>query len=320
MTAPDPESTARGPLATFDARPRTSVVVAAVGLAFTAILFALSETSPTTATLYRALYAVPFLWLIARREDAVAGSRPWRVRRWAFLAGIFFAIDLVLFHHSILLMGAGLASVLSNVQVVFVLFAAWAIWAERPTTAQATGVFLALAGIVLISGIVGDDAFGSDPVLGTILGIGVGATYAAYLLLLRRGRDPSHAAGPILDATLGTAAAALVFGLILGDLEIVPTWPGHVWLLLLALSAQVVGGTLLAVALPRLPAVTTSLILLIQPVLALVFAIVLLSEAPSGTQLIGVALVVGGVTLGALPRRATPKRTEAAASTLSPGP
>ena len=63
-----------------------------------------------------------------------------RARRWAFLAGVFFAVDLVLFHESILLMGVGLATVMSNLQVVFVLFVAWLVWAERPTAAQVTGV------------------------------------------------------------------------------------------------------------------------------------------------------------------------------------
>ena len=59
---------------------------------------------------------------------------------------------------------------------------------------------------------------------------------------------------------------------------------------------------LLAVALPRLPAVTTSIILLVQPVLAVGFAMLLLSESPSPMQLLRVALVIGGVPLGSLGR------------------
>jgi len=81
--------------------------VAAVGLSFAAIFFALSETSPSTATVFRCLYASPILWWLARRKDASFGPRPWRTRRWALLAGVFFGIDLLLFHASILLMGAG---------------------------------------------------------------------------------------------------------------------------------------------------------------------------------------------------------------------
>ena len=301
--ASDSATEARQPFHLFGEHPRSAALAAALGLSFTAIFFALSETSPSTATVFRCLYAIPILWWLARREDRASGARPWRVRRWAFLAGIFFAIDLLLFGHSILLMGAGLASVMSNLQVVVVLIAAWFIWGERPSSAQGIGIVVALGGIVLISGVVGGDAYGQNPVLGSALGIVVAITYAAYLLLIRKGRDRQHAAAPVLDATLACAATALLVGIVLGDLEPVPTLPAHVWLLLLALSAQVAASVLLAVALPRLPAVTTSLILLVQPVLAVIFAMIILSESPALTQMLGVALVIGGVLLGSMPRR-----------------
>jgi len=70
---------------------------------------------------------------------------------------------------------------------------------------------------------------------------------------------------------------------------------------------------MLAVALPRLPAATTSLILLIQPVLAVIFAVAILSEAPSPLQLAGVGLVIGGVVLGSAARRGQPGQSGGAA-------
>ena len=314
---PPPRSSRRQSIRVFDEHPRSAAVGAAVGLSLTGILFALSETSPSTATVFRCLYALPILWWLARREDAVHGPRPWRVRRWAVLAGLFFAADLLLFHHSILLMGAGLATVLSNLQVVIVLFAAWIIWAERPSLVQAAGIPVALVGILLISGIVGGDAYGADPVLGSILGVFVAITYAAYLLLMRKGRQRDRAAGPILDSTAAGLVGGLAAGIASGELQAVPTLPGHVWLLLLALSAQVAGGLLLAVALPRLPAATTSLILLVQPVLAVAFAMIILAERPSATQFLGMALVIGGVLLGSARHAAPIGAADTAADTAA---
>jgi len=296
-------TTERGPYAAFDGHARSAALVAAVALSFTAVAFAFSDASPSTATVYRSLYALPFLWWLGRREDRIAGGRPWQARRWAFLAGVFFAIDLVLFHQSILLMGAGLASVMSNLQVVIVVLAAWLIWGERPSPRQAAGIPVALLGILLISGLLDTSAFGSDPVTGSLLGILVAISYAAYLLLIRKGRDLSHAAGPVLDATIACAMTGALAGLLLGDLELVPVLPGHAWLMLLAISGQVAGTVLVAIALPRLPAATTSLILLVQPVLAVLLAMLLLAETPSPLQLLGVGLVVGGVLLGSAVRR-----------------
>jgi hypothetical protein len=62
--------------------------------------------------------------------------------------------------------------------------------------------------------------------------------------------------------------------------------PSAGWLLL-AISAQVAGGLLIAVALPRLPAVNTSLLLLSQPVASVFLAMLIVSEAPSAIQLAG---------------------------------
>jgi drug/metabolite transporter (DMT)-like permease len=305
--APARETSLAGPrpYGAFTDHARSAALVAALALSFTAVFFALSDVSPSAATVYRSLYALPFLWWLARREDRIAGGRPWHARRWAMLAGVFFAIDLVLFHEAILLMGAGLASVMSNLQVVIVLVAAWLIWGERPSSRQAAGIPIALVGIVLISGVLDASAYGNDPVLGSVLGILVAISYAAYLLLIRKGRDLQHAAGPVFDATLACAATGAVAGVLTGQLDLVPSLPGHVWLFLLAISAQVAGSVLIAVALPRLPAATTSLILLVQPVLAVLLAMVLLAETPSALQLVGVGLVIGGVLLGSATGRAS---------------
>ena len=142
------------------------------------------------------------------------------------------------------------------------------------------------------------EPYGEDPVLGSILAILTAVCYAGYLLLLRKGRDRQRAAGPIFDSTLTCGLTALAAGLVLGDFDPVPSLPMHAWLLLLALSAQVAGQVMIATALPRLPAATTSLILLLQPVLATIIAMIVLSESPSSTQLLGVSLVIGGVILG----------------------
>lgn len=299
MTA-EPRRTARRPLELFDSHPRAAAATAALGISFAAVLFVLSDASPSTATVFRCLYALPLLYLLMRREDALYGSRPLRARRWALLAGVFFAGDLLLYHHAILLMGAGLATVLVNVQVVIVMFAAWLIWHERPSPAQALAVPIALLGIVLISGVLDEGAYGEDPVLGSLLAVLTAFCYAGYLLLLRKGRDRRRATGPIFDATLTCGVAGLAAGLVAGDFELVPSLTMHGWLVVLALTSQVAGQVLIAVALPRLPAVATSIILLIQPVLATVFAMLILAEAPSASQLVGVVLVIGGVLLGSL--------------------
>jgi drug/metabolite transporter (DMT)-like permease len=198
---------------------------------------------------------------------------------------------------------------MGNVQVIYVAVIAWLVWHERPSAGQVVGIPVALFGVLLISGVVGGSAYGVNPQLGVIVGLGTAAAYAGYLLLIRKGRDRSRVAGPILDAAIACALTAALIGFVGGDLDLVPSWPAHGWLLLLAFSAQFAGGLLIAVALPRLPAVDTSLLILMQPVLAVFLAMILVAETPSAFQLLGVLLVLLGVAVGTVPVRAVIRKT-----------
>jgi drug/metabolite transporter (DMT)-like permease len=72
-------------------------------------------------------------------------------------------------------------------------------------------------------------------------------------------------------------------------------------LIVYGLTAQSLGYLLISISLPRLPAVLTSIILLSQPVATVALGMVLLGEAPSIAQLLGVGLVVGGIAVATVP-------------------
>ena len=105
------------------------------------------------------------------------------------MAGAFFAADLILWHHSIAKVGAGLATVLGNVQVVLVPLTAWLLLRERPTRQVLVAVPVVLIGVVLISGVLGEGAYGDDPTLGAVFGILTAIAYAGFLLVLRAGSN-----------------------------------------------------------------------------------------------------------------------------------
>ena len=83
----------------------------------------------------------------------------------------------------------------------------------------------------------------------------------------------------------------------IGDADLVPSWPAHAWLAILALTSQVIGWLLISASLPRLPAAQTSLLLTIQPVGSVILGALLFAEAPSGLQLVGVALILAGLVM-----------------------
>jgi drug/metabolite transporter (DMT)-like permease len=246
---------------------------------------------------------VPALYWLAWREDRRHGARPARDRRLAIPAGLFFAADLIFWHHAIGDVGAGLATVLGNLQVVVVPFAAWAILDERIERRILAALPLVCSGIVLISGVLETGAYGRDPARGVLFGILTGITYAGFILVLRQGSaDLRRPAGPLADATAVAAAACLVVALVIGA-DIVPSWPAHGWLVLLALSSQVLGWMLIGTSLPRLPAALTSVTLTIQPVGSVILGVVLLGEEPTILQLLGVGCILAGLVSVAAGRR-----------------
>ncbi|MFZ1997324.1 MAG: DMT family transporter [Solirubrobacteraceae bacterium] len=280
---------------------RSYALMGAVTIAFSSILVRLSHASPSTAAIFRCVYALPILGLLAWIEDRRFGARSWRERRPGLLAGIFFSADLLLWHHSIGDVGAGLATVLANIQVVLLPLVAWALLAERPAPRVLLALPVSLGGVLLISGVLEHGAFGRDPTRGALFGIGAGVAYVGFLLMLRRGgADLRRPAGPLCDATAVAAVLCVAAGLVIGDARLVPTWPGAGWLITLALSSQVLGWMIISATLPRLPAAMTSLLLTVQPIGTMGLAALIFGENPSKVQLAGVLLVMAGLLVATL--------------------
>jgi drug/metabolite transporter (DMT)-like permease len=287
-----------GPWEALQERPVLAAAIGALLIAFSAVLVRLADTTPSTAAFYRCAYALPPLLLLALVERRAYGGLPWPQIRLGLIAGVFFAIDLVVWHHSIEMVGAGLATVLGNTQVVLVAIIAWILLGEKPDRRLVASIPVVMIGVVLISGVVGQGAYGRDPVMGVILGIATGVAYAGYLLILRRGNsDIRRPAGPLFAATLSGAVCALLIGAPLGELQLVPTWPSHGWLLILALGVQVAGWMVISISLPRLDAAMTSVLLTIQPIGSVLLGIVILAEAPSAFQLVGVLCILAGLAI-----------------------
>jgi drug/metabolite transporter (DMT)-like permease len=266
-----------------------------LSISFSAVFIRLARVSPVTATFYRAAYALPVLaviWWMGRGDD----DRTGRDRVLAFASGLGLAADLNLWHESIALVGAGLGTVIPNVQIVFIALFAWLRQAERPRASTASMIGVVLVGVTLTSGLGREGSYGTRPVQGVLLGVGAGFCYAIYLIVFRASnRRLVPPAGPLLDATLGMAFGALLSIGLDARFTFAVSATAHWWLLSLAIVSQVIGWMFIGTALPRLPAIATSVLLLVQPVFALVWGMVFFNERLSAMQWLGSAIVLVGV-------------------------
>jgi drug/metabolite transporter (DMT)-like permease len=287
--------------------PGRVAIAGALTIAWSAILVRKADVAPATAAVFRCAYAVPVLGVLAWFEHRRYGPRTRREITLSVWAGAFFAADLICWHYAIGDVGAGLATVLGNLQVVLVGLVAWLTLGERPEGRVIAAVPVALVGIVLISGIVGANAYGQDPLRGVIFGVATGLTYAGFILVLRQSaRDLRRPVSPLFEATAAAAVFALIAGLVIGDVDLAPSWPAHAWLVLLALSSQVVGWLLISASLPRLPAALTSVLLTVQPVGSVILGVILLGESPSLLQLAGVLCIFSGIIVATARRSRVP--------------
>lgn len=291
VTAPVPAPTLRAP-----------VLVAAGGaaaIAFSSIFVKLADVSPATAAFFRCFYALPVLFLFAAYERRARPSQAATRHPGALLvASLSFGCAMLFWHHSIGDVGAGLATVLANVQVVLVPLAAWVFLRERPGARVVAVVPVVLFGVLLVSGALEQGAYGDDPVAGVSFGLLASLCYVGCLLGLRQAnRDGDRPARSLLGATAGATVVCAVYGLASGTLDPVPPLAAQGWLVLLALTAQALGWLLLARSLPRIGAALASVIILIQPVGSVLLALVLLGEDPSAWQLAGVAVIATGIVV-----------------------
>jgi drug/metabolite transporter (DMT)-like permease len=288
-------------------RPVIAGLAGGLTIAWSAIFVRLADVAPPTSAAFRCLYAIPVLAVLAWFERRRYGPRTAAERRLAFVAGVFFACNLVFWHYAIGDVGAGLATVLGNLQVVLVPAIAWLALGERPEARVLAVLPLVFSGVVLISGVFEAGPYGEDPARGVLFGALTGLAYAAFIVVLRQGNaDLRRPAGPLLDVSVVGGIGCVLIGLAVGDIDLAPSWPEHGWLLALALSSQVLGWLLISVSLPRLPAAVTSVFLTVQPVGSVVLGMLLLGEAPTALQLAGVACILAGLVGMVRVRRKAP--------------
>ena len=285
-----------------DRRTMLIALAGAVAISFSPVLYVFSGTNPSTGAFFRMLYALPALALLAylvRSSD----TRSSRTRWMAFGAGLILAPDMLSYHSSMIFIGIGIATLIGNSQVIIVTLASWKLFGEKPNPAILLSLPVVVVGLALISGIADSEPYGEDPVKGVIFGLMAAFFYSSFLILFRySNRELAPSSSVQLDATAGAALGLLVLGLLplsgyaIEPLDLQPIWPGHGWLIVLALLCQVAGWLAIAHALPRLPAAHVSFAVLLQPVLTLVWGYVILDQdGHSQNQVMGIFLVLAAI-------------------------
>jgi drug/metabolite transporter (DMT)-like permease len=280
--------TARKPLAI------AALLLGAAAIAFAPIFVRLSDTAPGASAFWRVALAAAPLWIWMRLSPRAQSAAPMRWKPLV-IAGLCFAGDLGAWHVSILYTSVANSTLEANFAPIFVTLGAWLLFRQRVSRLFLIALAVTLSGAVLLIG--PNFALGGRALLGDALGVLTAVFYAGYMLALKSATERTGTAG-IMAVSTGVAAIALLpYALVTADVFLPQSASGWLVLIGLALVPHIAGQSLIAYGFAHLPAAFSSVSLLLQPVLAAVYAWVLLGEAVGPVQMLGGMVVLAGIYL-----------------------
>jgi drug/metabolite transporter (DMT)-like permease len=237
---------------------------------------------------------------------ALARGKTWHLPKqalfFAILAGAAFCADLFVWHRSIVYAGAGMSTILGNTQIFASAVLGFFVFKERLTWPFILAAIVAFLGVALLVGI------GSEAVVltgtyarGVIYGLITGIAYAHYMVFLKKGQLVAPKPDPIVFVAWASVFSAVFLGIV-GWIEGSPFVPHSgreiAALAGLALLVQGLGWMAISGVLPRIVTARAGLVLLLQPILAMVWGTLLFAEHLSRLQILGACITLVAMYVG----------------------
>ena len=245
--------------------------------------------------------------LLTRRRPSLS-RRAWQL----LTAGaVFFALDIWFFHASIVIVGPGLATLLSNFQVFFMLLGGLLLLGQRPSLMQIVAVPAALFGLGMIVGFDWGDL--TDEYRGgVILGLLAALFYAAYLIVMRAARRDASDPLPVSEVAVVTLGSAVLLGIAAlaeGESLAIPSTADAIWLINYGVLSHCLGLLLIASTLRKVSTAQAGIALLLQPALSFAWDVLFFDRPMSAFEISGALLTLLAIYLGS---RGTSKQAQSA--------
>ncbi|HYJ82177.1 MAG TPA: DMT family transporter [Allosphingosinicella sp.] len=258
----------------------------------------LADVGPVASGFWRLALAIPFLALLAWRQQSGREAPPWSLVAMVAAGGVFLAIDLAAWHVGIGLTKLANASLFGNASSFVLVVYGFFILRRLPRAVQAVALLLAALGAALLMG--SSYELSPENFTGDLFALAAGLLYTGYLIAVDKARK-TMAPWPVLAiATAAGALPLLLLSLALGQKVVPGDWTP---LLILSFGSQVVGQGLLVYAVGYLSPVVVGLGLLAQPAAGAVIGRFVYGETFSLADAAGAALIAVSLLLIRLPEK-----------------
>ncbi len=175
---------------------------------------------------------------------------------------------------------------------------------RRPSLRWSLATTVAIVGVVLVSGVVGDGSAAPASALGVAASVGAGASYALYAIASKMLLDRGWTAPAAMGAVFGTAAVLSLPVLLSTSTAWLGTANGAALALWLGVVTVTIAYLLFGAGLRGLSPATVSTLTLAEPLAATVLGLVVLHEQLSAVSVAGLIVIAVGLALVAAPVRA----------------
>jgi len=279
----------------YKINPFFVLILGALGIAFSPIFVRFSDVDPIMTAFYRIFLSLPFFLLFSSSGIIEKIKFP-EVKNYYlvfFFSGLFFALDLICWHWSIKLTTVSKATFLSNLAPVVVILFSYFFLKEKFTKFFYIATGLSLGGMTLLLG--ESFQFNKDQFFGDLLGVLTAVWYGSYIITISQLRKKYNTTSIMFISGVITSIILIVVSIIFEQQLIPQTINSIIVLFLLAFVCQFLGQAFIAYALAYLPASTSSLTLLIQPIAATILGYLFFQEKLNFIQLLGCILILIGI-------------------------
>ena len=236
------------------------------------------------------------IFLFLRLKKKQAARLPRRTLPGLVLSGIMIGINWILLFEAYSHTTVAVATLCYYMEPTIVLLLSPLIFRERLTAGKLACAAVAIAGMVLVSGVIGDGPQNGSW-LGVLLGLGAAVFYSAVVILNKKLRD--------VDAMQKTTVQMLSAGLAMLPYLLLTNGFSHerfspeavLLLLVVGIVHTGIAYVLYFGSIERLPVQSVALLSYIDPVSALLFSAFLLKEPLTPLNILGAVMIIGSAVL-----------------------
>lgn len=276
----------------------TAVLAPIVGFSVMNVIVKITHVQALVFAFYRlwigAAVMVVTLFAIGRRLT-------WSTFRQAIPSGILFGLNLCFFFAALKATSIADVLIVAALQPALTLTVAGPLFGERVTATDVLWTSVSLVGVVLV--VVGSSGTPAWSLRGDLFAVGALLAWTVYWLMSKRVRRGVRAIDYMTAVTVVAAVTVTPVALLSGQ-SFAVRWQDSLWLVLFVAGAQG-GHSILAWSHEQMDVSISSLLILAEPIVSPVVALIVLSEPLPLLSILGglVAVVAVGMVIWSSTRR-----------------